>query len=411
MLLWLACAAVLLARRPDLLAAPQFHAEDGVIFFVDAVTTGLRSTFGAHAGYHHLLAHLIAIGALAFPVAFAPAVYAWTTVALEAACCALLAPLLRTVIADEPIRWMVALAVAGVVPADEVIGSVANLQWYLALPMLAAALVPLDVRTARAARVFAVIVGATTPQGLIAAPVAAYLWWKRPPGRDPWIATLYSLTSFLNVVTAPSAPGGHPTSPLLQALVTVPAFRIADMLLLGKSATVFLAAFPLLGVAIGLAALAAALLLLARVRGVAVASTMAYVMLAPVVLVLLTRQFVGTEFSSYNFFSTDRYFVTACAALLIVLGTIVSAAGGPRNGRIILACLLVIGLGLNLREPHTLPDLKWSASVPSVERWLAARDAGGPTPAVAVPIPPVPWNIILRACGAGASGGMLPRCP
>src|ERR1700737_2070134 len=44
-LLWLACAVVLFARRPDLLATPQLYAEDGEVFFREAVLNGLARFF------------------------------------------------------------------------------------------------------------------------------------------------------------------------------------------------------------------------------------------------------------------------------------------------------------------------------------------------------------------------------
>ena len=98
--LWFACCAVLYARRPDALTLPQLYAEDGVIFFREALLSGFAAMPSAYAGYHHLLPRLIALLALPAPAALQPAIYVGLTVLVQGLSCALLAALLRTVVAD-----------------------------------------------------------------------------------------------------------------------------------------------------------------------------------------------------------------------------------------------------------------------------------------------------------------------
>ncbi|HEY6233910.1 MAG TPA: hypothetical protein VIW69_02250, partial [Candidatus Elarobacter sp.] len=241
-LLWLACAAALFARRPDLLATPQLYAEDGVIFFRDAALSGVASLFAPYAGYHHAIPRAVALIALPLPAALQPAAYAWISVALAAACCAVLAPLLRNAVAGAGLRAFAAFGVAAATPSDEIIGSVASLQWYLHLPMLAASLAALPARVNVAARVAAVLIGATTPQGLIAAPIAVALWSRKPAGFDPWIATLYAGASLLNVLTSPRDAGGRATPHVAEAFVAVTAFRVGDAVALGRNGAMELAA-------------------------------------------------------------------------------------------------------------------------------------------------------------------------
>jgi hypothetical protein len=411
-LLWLACVAVLLARRPDLVTAPQLFAEDGVIYFRDAAVNGLASLFAPYAGYHQLAPRAIALLALALPAAAQAAAYAWISVALAAACCALLAPLMRNVIADAGLRAFTALGVAAAIPSNEIIGSVASLQWYLHVPMLAASLVALPARAAGAARVAAIVVGATTPQGLIAAPVAAFLWWRPQPGRDPWIATLYAGASLLNVVTSPRDAVGRATPHVAEALGAVTAFRVGDSLALGKTLAERLAADATgFGVALGLGVLAALLLALAWRRGASVAGVFAFAIIAPVALVLATRSFEAAGVHGYAFFGADRYFVAPCAAAVIAIAMVAATIRVALLARAAAVAALSYGAFANFHEPESPPDEHWAAAAPALDVWRAERDGGAAAPQIAVPIPPPTWKIVLPACAPGGRGGLFPRCP
>ncbi len=409
--LWVACAVVLLLRRPDLIATPQLYAEDGLIFFRDAILSGLPSLLAPYAGYHHLIPRAIALIASPFPAAIQPAAYVAISVALAAACCALLAPLLHGVIVDRGLRAFVAIGVAAAVPADEIIGSVASLQWYLHLPVLAASLVPLAAGARVAARVAAVLVGATTPQGLIAAPIAAVLWWRRPARHDPWIATLYAGTALVNIATAPHELE-HATPHLFEALATVMAFRVGDALTLGKAAAENLAVTgSAAGTALGLAMLAALLLALAWRRGRAVAAVFVYVIVAPVALVLATRSFDAVGFAGYAFFGADRYFVAPCAAVVVALAALAASIGRATLARAAAVAALCASAYANFREPRVPSDDHWLAAAPAVDAWRDMRNAGIAAPRVSVYIPPARWPLVLPSCEPGGRGGPFPGCP
>ena len=411
-LLWLACAAVLFARRPDLLTNPQLYAEDGVIFFRDAALNGLASLFAPYAGYHHLVPRAVALVALPLSAAVQPAVYVWISVALAAACCAMLAPLLRNVISDAGLRAFVALGVAAAVPSDEIIGSVASLQWYLHLPAMTASLVALPPRAVRAARIGAVLVGLSTPQGLVAAPLAALLWWRRPAWGDPWIATLYAGTSLLNVLTSPRDAGGHATSHVAQAFAAVTAFRVADAVALGRDGAMALAAHGVAaGVVLGIALLAALLAALAWRRGPACAGVLAYLIAAPVALVVATRSFDAAGFNGYAFFGADRYFVAPCATVVVALAVLAATIRRAMLARAAAVAALGYGALANFHEPHALPDDHWAARAPALDAWRAERNGGTRAPETTAAIPPPAWTIVLPACAAGGHGGPFPRCP
>jgi hypothetical protein len=411
-LLWLACAVVLFARRPDLVTTPQFYAEDGVIFFRDATITGVASLFAPYAGYHQLGARAIALLALPLPAAVQPAAYAWLGIGLAAACCAALAPLLRGVVRDAGLRAFTALGVAAAIPSNEIIGNVASLQWYLHVPMFAATLVALPARAATVARIAAIVIGATTPQGLLAAPVAAFLWWRRRPGYDPWVATLYAGASLLNVVTAPRDAVGRATPHVVEAIGTATAFRVGDTLAFGKTFAEALAASATgAGVALGLGVLAALVLALAWRRGAAVAGVFAYAIVAPVALVLATRAIGAAGYAGYAFFGADRYFIAPCTAGVVAVAMLAGTIRGALLARAAAVAALSYGAYANFPEPQSLPDEHWAAAAPALDAWRADRDGGAPAPETTAPIPPPSWHIVLPACGAGGHGGLFPRCP
>jgi hypothetical protein len=410
--LWLACAVALFMRRPDLLVTPQLYAEDGVIFFREAAVNGVASLFMPYAGYHHLVARAIAVLALPFPAGVQPAMYTWTSVAIAAACCAALVPLLREVVPDAGLRAFAALGVAVAIPSNEIIGSVASLQWYLHLPMLAATLVALPPRAVTPARIAALIIGFTTPQGLIAAPIAAWLWWRKPLGRDRWTATLYAGASLLSVLTSQRDAASGPARHLAEAIGTVAAFRVGDSLAFGKTLAESLAATATgLGVALGLGVLAALLAALAWRRGAPFAGVFAFAIVGPVALVLATRPLTGADFSGYALFGADRYFVAPCAAAVVALAALAATIRIAVLARAAAVAALGYGAYANFHEPERLPDERWAAAAPALDAWRAERDAGALAPQAEALIPPATWKVVLPACAPGGHGGPFPRCP
>ena len=68
---------ILLLRRPDAFLRPRFSAEDGTIFFRQAMEDGLAAFAVPDAGYLHLVPRIVALAATALPSAAAPWVYAY----------------------------------------------------------------------------------------------------------------------------------------------------------------------------------------------------------------------------------------------------------------------------------------------------------------------------------------------
>ena len=401
--LWLACIVVLVLRRPDLVAHPEFLAEDGVIFFREQLLLGITSLWQPYAGYHHLLARLVPFAGAGLPAVAIPAFYAAVVVAFQAACCAAVGVLLEEVVAQEWTRWLIALALAACIPADGVIGSLSNLQWYLALPLLAASIVPIPPRFVLAARIAAPLVGFTTPQGIFALPFAAWRWIRRGERGDAWTPALYAAASVLNVVTIrdPAALHATPGWPLAAAVSTF--YRVGDALWLGRSGIEAIAAhWSPEGAVLGALTITALSALVARMLGARAVLALLFVLFAPIVVTMSARDLEGASFAHYAFFDADRYFFTACAALLVA--TLIAAARLSSPARVIvlvLAC--ATSLFTNFREPQPLEDDDWSAWAPQVDRWRADAGAGRPTAQLSVPIPPH-WQLVLPACRRTAAG-------
>jgi hypothetical protein len=75
-----AAAALLFSRCPAYVLHPQFHSEDGAIFFVQAFKDGTDSVFYLFAGYLHLVPRLVALAARPLPLEWLPSAYLWATI-------------------------------------------------------------------------------------------------------------------------------------------------------------------------------------------------------------------------------------------------------------------------------------------------------------------------------------------
>jgi len=71
----LSFGVVLFARCPAMILHPEFWAEDGVIWYADAYTSGWHSLFFPQNGYLQTISRLVALVAQGFPLRWAPALF------------------------------------------------------------------------------------------------------------------------------------------------------------------------------------------------------------------------------------------------------------------------------------------------------------------------------------------------
>lgn len=189
--------AVQLLRTPGVPAWNSLVAEDGGIFYTDAVNRPLLSTLGrAYEGYLHVVPRLLAAIASLFPVRDAAPVIT----GLAALVVALLAAFVWAAASEIlPSRWGRGLLVLLILllPAAgwEVNASINNLHWYLDFAVLWVFLPRPPTRTVLVAGIV-VAAGAalSDPLAGLALPLAAYRFWQtvrvRPVARAELIAPL-----------------------------------------------------------------------------------------------------------------------------------------------------------------------------------------------------------------------------
>lgn len=165
-----------LLRIPDILFNPQFWAEDGKIFFREAICLGPESLLQTYQGYYHLIPRLTAYIASHAEQLYAPAIYCGTALFLTAMVLYLvLSPRLML-----PCKPLLALLVVLIPNGAEVYGNITNVHWYLAIGLLVVFLFkPADAgRTLIFELLFVLVAGLTGPFILLMIPVMALLLWS-----------------------------------------------------------------------------------------------------------------------------------------------------------------------------------------------------------------------------------------
>lgn len=189
---WIGVALVsliLFVRKPDAFLNPQFWAEDGSTFFTQQVLLGVRAHFQPYAGYFNEVPRLVASLATLLPHLYAPAVY-------NGAALLVLAGLVWKLYSPRlalPCPLAFALAVV-LVPhfGGEVFVSLANVQWVLALLLLAVVLQrsPETRGQALGDSALVLLTGLTGPFIFFALPLLGWKFWRHRSRLDlPVLAT------------------------------------------------------------------------------------------------------------------------------------------------------------------------------------------------------------------------------
>ena len=226
--LWLPATAgsavtlVLLGRL--LLAGPAFDhvwAEDGAIFYADAVEQGPSSLFYTYAGYAHVVPRLIALVGGVLP----QTAYAALAVASSLAVTGLLAAFVQYAalrLTDSIPASLVAGSAFALTPAlrVEVLGNLANLQWFFLVAATWAVTLPVSsqAKTERlAVTVVTLATGLTTPLAAVALPIAVVLHGRTALVHPACRGILGGLAgqAVLIVFGSPSTPNPFPREPAI----------------------------------------------------------------------------------------------------------------------------------------------------------------------------------------------------
>jgi hypothetical protein len=133
-----ACAAtaILFLRRPIAFLHPQFYAEDGAVFFMDAERSPVSSILHPYSGYLHVGIRIVAALASPLDLRWIPAAY--FSASLLAFVLLELALFSRRLGLPRP--WVFGLLVAFMPHSGEVFDNLTNVQWLTGLGLLLLAL-------------------------------------------------------------------------------------------------------------------------------------------------------------------------------------------------------------------------------------------------------------------------------
>ena len=384
----LTLAVILFFRRPDMLIHPQFWAEDGAIFFRQNYEHGLGALFIPYAKYIHLIPRLVAYLASFFPVAAAPALYAYATLAMTLGVGAkLLSPRLAL-----PYKPLLVVAVALVPTGGEVILNLTNIHWYTALLLIALVLQkPPTTRWQLASDFFLLLLAGLTGPFIIAfAPLFLLRWLKRWDNYSSYLACGALLLTGIQGYAILGAGGPSAISWDWAAWIAVLGRRYAGTLFLGNGVAPYIAYPFLFLITVGVPA--AILFFVAR-------SKQAEKLLFPTVIVLFAAALVaGATFYKFkaapealiHLYNGDRYFYLS--RLMVMWGLIFCLSIEGLAKRLAAASLLLAVLAAATTQFQVAPmrDYAWGSYAPQVEQ---AFRSGEP---LQIPINPPGWNVKLN---------------
>jgi hypothetical protein len=405
---------LLIGRRPSSLFHPQLWAEDGPIFYQQELISGsIHALVTPYAGYLHAIPRLTSMLAAHVPAAYVPLIYALVAFSIAIWACSVFADAaFRPIVHSDAMRLLVCFAFATVAPANELIGTLTNVHWYLSLALFLFLIA--DTSRVRRSALLNALIGAgvllaalSSPETIPFAPLAI---WKiirseSTSARVIPIAILVGLA--IQVWTLLFSHSGGPalSAPLdglFLATMVAFVYRVLVSAIAGQSSAEFISGGGLQGLAllIELAFAAAVTLIATRLPRARVAT----LWLLATCFVLIAVSIGGRElvsfFSSLTAvtFGGERYFFIPTAAF--ILATAVVLENLPRLRLDVRAALLFcvfIGGAIRNYHPGDFTDLNWSSYAPSIDRWIALERERKPSPGVVVPTNPPGWKVTLPA--------------
>ena len=401
---------LLFLRRPDSLLNPQLWAEDAIIFFSQDVRFGFwHALLMPHAGYLHTIPRLIAGVSGILPARFVPLSFNLAALIIEAISLSAFAfPCCRKYIRSGEIRAAVCIIAACVIPTGyEMIGTIANIQWLLAIPGLLIMLGSPDKPyswTVYAGAAAGLLIGSTVPLLIIAVPlVVAAIFTSRKLPPLPALATVAGLATQAAVAaqnvtsgekshsldTIKAVIAAYVSRPILETLCGERFVKTGSDAKLTIAMAIALAIFVAGLIYLLLSSTPAQKLLLAGVL---------YLSGGSLALALLGRQFVPDflKVQGWRGFQGQRYFVfpTALFIFLVAFALQRAYASRPIIGMSLLFLIFGYGIEQNFRAPKFI-DVKWPLYANKVDAWKRSKRAGAPLQPFDVPINPRPWVLRL----------------
>jgi len=181
---------MVISRRPDALLNPQFFAEDGAVWYLQAYSFGWAiSLLHTHSGYFQTLPRLVAALALLVPLRFAPLLMNLIGLTVQVLPVNIMLSWRCRDWAPLPVRSWMAVAYIALPNSREVHVAITNAQWHLGLMacMVMLAAIPKTVSGRLLDGTLLLLSGLTGPFALLLIPVAIVFWWVR---RQRWTLAL-----------------------------------------------------------------------------------------------------------------------------------------------------------------------------------------------------------------------------
>jgi hypothetical protein len=170
-------AALLALRKPDALLTPQFWAEDGSVFLIEADQLGLAAFLTPYMGYLHTIPRLVAwLSARLLDPAWWPALYNGTAFAIWLAVIArMFSP--RLPLPHKP--WLALLVFVGP-QTGEILFNLTNVQWIAAFVLVQQAIIARPLTRAQRLGDLALlaVIGLTGPFIVAVLPLFVWRWWR-----------------------------------------------------------------------------------------------------------------------------------------------------------------------------------------------------------------------------------------
>lgn len=361
----LAVVALVGLRKHDSFAHPQFWAEDGGLFFIQAESHPWTAILLPYEGYLHLLPRLIAVVGRGLPLAIVPTFYVLSALCVSGIVAwAIQSPRIRF-----PGAWAAALAIALIPHTGEVYLTICNLQWILAIGLLG--LVLADDASTRLQRVSdagsLIVMGLTGPFIVIALPLFAWRAWRR---RSRWSLAMLLLAAACSAANAPSLFAYHPTP------------RTASFSLVHAVAMIGWRAIATLGTGVFYPGEIACIILACALPALAIGVLWrrgfladGLVLLSASVLILAATAYKAgyDQWPLSNLVNADRYFFVSKVLSVWFMVAIASTAGKAVRGVILFLLLAAFVVNMPRFVFPPFPDQNWRKYSGLIEHGVLTR--------------------------------------
>ncbi|MBV9296794.1 MAG: hypothetical protein JO145_14580 [Acidobacteriaceae bacterium] len=382
--------------------------------FAQQLVLGFPAIFQTYAQYLHVVPRLLALLTNAFPVSWAPLLYAIEAFVIAALCCwAFMLEEFRPVLQSDALRVILCLLSAIVFPAQEMVGVISDLQWFLTTVAVPLILVPAKPRP-KTIRFLLLLLGLlialSAPLTIVLVPVIAIYGVRERSITDFRVGILAGTLIQWAVIAAhwTSRAGSLSGFAAVNGAVfaTLVAFtnQIAMYCLLGKRVVDRVWHETYKGVSLVLLLTLSCSQLWLYVRGGRQyrekVRLILWLLFSSLLLAILRgTEPAYTEMSAVQLWGAHRYFFMGCWCFAFLFLTTIEdrTPGWPESKRCALAVVpFLLGAIFNFTlAPHAITN--WQQYVPEIQAWQTDKSASRAHVEVVIPISPPGWTVHLPA--------------